>query len=210
MSDMAEIFTCRNSEQFGDGSPAVRLPNNEITVLIRDELPGMSRKQLTDDIMDAWALWAQVIGITVKLWLPEQGGKPTQVVTVHDFGDGISGIQADQQLPFGNGTNLVMRIDVPTGKRNREERIAIYCHENGHCLGMSHANPSDGVPDLMDPVLSTIHVPQAGDITVARKMGYGPPGDKQPAPTKGRYIELKEQDEAGTWWTCSGYFKRAQ
>lgn len=182
------IFTCRNPEMLGDGSLQVRLPSNLVLVQVRDELPGISRKELIDRCLEAWSLWQSKIGITVALWEENlhggQGTPPTQIVTVTNFGDGASGVLADQQLPYGNGTNLVMRIDAPSVKLSRHDFVTMLCHEDGHCLGMSHSSPSDGASDLMDPVLqSSITGPQAGDVTVARKMGYGLPGQNQPAPS---------------------------
>jgi hypothetical protein len=208
------MFRCLNPEMLGDGSLQVRLPSNLILVRVRDELPGISRKELTDRCLEAWSLWEAKIGITVALWNESlhggQGTPPTQIVTAHNFGDGASGVLADQQLPYGNGNNLLMRIDAPSVKLSRADFVTMVCHENGHCLGLSHNSPNDGIKDLMDPMLqSGIVGPQPGDVTVARKMGYGMPGQDKPVPSKGRYIEVTETDEAGQKWVCAGYFKKA-
>lgn len=204
---------CLNPEMLGDGSLQVRLPSNLILVRVRDELPGISRKELTDRVLEAWSLWSAKIGITVALWNESlhggQGTPPTQIVTAHNFGDGASGVLADQQLPYGNGTNLLMRIDAPSSKLARAEFVTMLCHEHGHCLGIMHSSPTDGVKDLMDPMLQGgIVGPQAGDVTVARKMGYGLPGQDKPAPDKGDYIELTKTDPDGSKWAAAGYFKR--
>ncbi len=202
------MFRCNNPEMLGDGSLQVRLPTNEITVHIRDDIPGWSRKDLTTDILESWALWTAAIAVKVSLWVPDSGTTPTQIVTAFNFGDGIGGIQADQELPYGPANNLRMRIDIATAKRNRGERIGILTHENGHCLGALHSSPTDGVSDLMDPVLSNIWTPQAGDVAAMLRMGYGKANAPKPAPDKGRFIELFETDEAGQKWTCKGYFTK--
>lgn len=203
------MFTCLNPEMLGDGSLQVRLPSNIVSVRVEAQLPGMSVSELEARVEEAWKRWAQVIGITVKLWRPGDGD-PTQIVSAHNFGDGSGGVLADQQLPFGNGKNLLMRIDRASASLEREMFIAMVCHENGHCLGLSHNSPVDGVKDLMDPMIQRgIVGPQPGDISIARKMGYPLPGTTAPVPAKGRYIELTETDESGQKWVCAGYFKKA-
>lgn len=203
------MFHCLNPEMLGDGSLQVRLPSNTISVQVQAQLPGLSGDELIARILEAWKRWSQVIGITVKLWQPGDTD-PTQIVTAYDFGDGAAGVLADQQLPYGAGTNLLMRIDRASVSLQREQFIAMLAHEDGHCLGISHSSPTDGVKDLMDPMLQNgIVGPQVGDITVARKMGYPLPGTTAPVPSKGRYIEVTETDEAGQLWKCAGYFKKA-
>lgn len=203
------MFRCLNPEMLGDGSLQVRLPSNAITVRVDAELPGISGAELEARIEEAWRRWAQVIGITVKLWRPGDA-TPTQVVQATNFGDGAGGVLADQQLPFGNGNNLLMRIDRASSSLPREMFIAMLCHEDGHCLGISHSSPTDGVKDLMDPMIQAgIVGPQPGDVSIARKMGYPLPGTTAPVPGKGRYIEVTETDEAGQKWLCAGYFKKA-
>lgn len=170
---------CGVSEAFGDGSGQVKLPTNRVTFAVVGSLPGIPAADLEAACMEAWQRWARVIGITVDKH-PNPKTDTTQIVTVAHLG-GPSGVLADQQLPFGRGANLRMRIDSSekwtisdNPGQGMINLLAVLTHENGHCLGLHHIS-AEGDADLMNPTYSpTIFLPQEDDVSYGRKL-YGPP-----------------------------------
>lgn len=178
---------CGVSEAFGTGVAQVKLPQSHITFRVDSLLPGLTRDDQEAAHLESWKRWARVIGVTVdKHSNPKTD--PTQFIVAVNLG-GPSGVLADQELPYGTGLNLRMRLDnnerwviadnPPSGSINL---LAVLCHENGHCLGMQHIS-ADGDADLMNPTYSPrIYVPQDDDISYGRKL-YGPPTTPaQPTP----------------------------
>lgn len=170
---------CAVRQTFGLGNQQVKLPTNIITFRVDSDLPGFTRTALEDACYEAWQRWVRVIGIKVDKHLNTKT-TPTQIVTTTRM-DGASGVLADQQLPYGSGVGLQMRIDSseryiaadnpPNGMLNL---IAVLCHEDGHCLGLQHID-AGGTPDLMNHTYRNgIFVPQPDDISYGRKL-YGVP-----------------------------------
>lgn len=204
------MFTCRVPEMLGDGSAQARLLTNDITFLVDIDdnvIPGYTRADLVDLVFEAWRRWERRLAIFIDIHTNAKT-KPTQRVTAHNFGDGPYGILADQQLPYGRSENLLMRIDIASSRLSREQFTAMLCHENGHCLGMAHSSPTDGVSDLMDPALSKIVQPTDGDIIVATKMGYGRAGTapKPPSP-QGPFGRIEVEIE-GVKYEASGLLRK--
>lgn len=192
------VRVCGVSEAFGEGAAQVKLPSNRITFSVRGTLPGITSADLDDACLEAWKRWERVIGVRVDK-NPNPKTDATQIVTVANMG-GPSGVLADQQLPYGSGMNLLMRLD--SSERwtisdapgpGQINLLAVLVHEDGHCLGMQHIN-ADGDPDLMNPTYSpSIFRPQEDDIVYGRKL-YGGPIVVEPAPEPGLPKEI-----AATW-----------
>jgi hypothetical protein len=208
------VHFCGVSEAFGAGAAQVKLPSSRVTFFCRDVLPGISREDFEAAVMEAWKRWAAVIGITVDKHANPKTDT-TQIVSVADL-DGPNGILADQQLPYGGGVNLLMRVDrvgpwvisdnPPAGKINL---LAVLTHENGHCLGMQHIS-ADGDADLMNPTYSPrIYLPQEDDVSYGRKL-YGPPISSQPPPANlpSELAGSVEFEISGAKYRGKGTFKR--
>jgi hypothetical protein len=170
---------CACTEAFGDGSQQVKLPSGLITFRVDGQLPGLSKADFEAACMEAWRRWERVIGIKVDKHANPKTD-PTQYVLTAQM-DGGSGVLADQELPYGRGTNLRMRVDHSERWTVNDapgqgliNLIAVLAHEDGHCLGMQHISP-EGDADLMNPTYSPkIYLPQEDDISYGRKL-YGPP-----------------------------------
>jgi hypothetical protein len=200
---------CGVVQSFGMGSAQVKLPSNIVTFRVDGDLPGFSRAELEDACMEGWKRWERCIGIKVDKHANPKTD-PTQIVTATRM-DGSSGVLADQQLPFGRGVGLLMRIDngerwiaADNPSQGRINLIAVLCHEDGHCLGFQHIN-AGGTPDLMNPTYSPrIFVPQPDDISYGRKL-YGPPITDVPPPVEpptvnGKPVQITVEQEGKKWF----------
>ena len=221
---MSQRFICNNQEQLGDGSPSVRLQDNHITFRVDisdNEIPGLTRQMIVDANMEAWLRWQRGVngrglGITVDIHTNTKTD-PTQIVRAWDFGDGPFGVLADQELPFGKQKGLLMRIDKrgrlvvdDTPASGHVNLIATCSHEDGHCLGFPHSSATDGVADLMDPMLSDIDGPQEGDIARGISL-YGSSTNQKPAPKPSSFwwgqINIKNQ-QTGEQLTAEGMLRK--
>ena len=176
---------CGATASFGDGTAQVKLPTSLISFRVDGDLPGITRADFEAACFEAWRRWARVIGITVDKHANTKTD-PTQIVVTTRL-DRAGGVLADQQLPYGNGMGLLMRIDTSenwgiddTPAQGVMNLLAVLCHEDGHCLGMQHID-AEGDADLMNPIYSPkIYLPQEDDISYGRKL-YGP-AKAQPTP----------------------------
>ncbi len=141
--------------------------------------------------MEAWQRWQRVVGIRVDKHANPKTD-PTQFVITTKL-DGSSGVLADQELPYGRGAMLRMRVDASerwtisdNPGQGMLNLLAVLCHEDGHCLGMQHI-PVDRTPDLMNPMYRReLYLPQPDDISYGVKL-YGPPVVETPPAAPGEY-----------------------
>jgi hypothetical protein len=206
---------CGVSEAFGTGVAQVKLPTNRITFRVDSILPGLTRDDQEAAHLESWKRWARVIGITVDKHANPKTD-PTQFIIAANLG-GPSGVLADQELPFGQGANLRMRVDASerwviadNPGPNQINLLAVLCHENGHCLGMQHI-AAEGDADLMNATYSPrIYMPQEDDISYGVKL-YGKPVVIEPPPPGGLPAEIDAVWEGvfmGATYRAKGKAKR--
>lgn len=167
---------CGNGEQFGDGTPALKLATNRPLVYVQDALPSHSWDEIWTWLAEAHARWGAVCDWRARRIMDMTEAGPTDVVnlvTVADLGGG--GILADQMLPYTGGRVLRMRINarirwqatdgaMPQGTI---DPIRTLTHELGHFQGHAHW-PVGAPPELMEPTVShTVIRPQPTEARVS-------------------------------------------
>ncbi len=175
MSD-EPVYFCGCPEEFGDGTPALRLQTNRPLILVQDALPNHPRDEIWMWMREAHARWGAVCDWQAKRIMDiteAQPGDVVQLVTVADLGGG--GVLADQMLPYQGGRILRMRLNSRINWRATDgqmtsgtvDPIRTICHENGHFQGHSHW-PQGAPPELMEPFVSqTIIRPQPTESRVS-------------------------------------------
>lgn len=184
MSDC--VYLCGCVEQFGDGTPALKLATNRPLVLVRDALPDHSRDEIWAWMQEAHARWSAVCDWQAKRIhdLSEAGPNDiVQLVTVADLGGRTNGGQvlADQVMPYAGGRVLRMRINsrvkwVRTDGPMHDgvDPARTLCHESGHFQGHSHWQVG-APPELMEPTVSQAIIrPQPTEAKVSAGW-FGPP-----------------------------------
>lgn len=195
---------CGCVEQFGDGSPALKLPTNRPLVHIQSAPPGFSADAVWMWLREAHGRWSTVCDWRANriMDLSDAGaGEYVQLVTVADLGGG--GVLADQVLPYAGGRVLRMRLNSRIRWKATDgpmtggtiDPIRTICHEIGHFMGHVHW-PVGAPAELMEPTVSqTIITPQPTEARVsAGWFGQPPPLEPGEPPTKppvGRVEELE-------------------
>lgn len=168
---------CGCVEQFGDGTPALKLPTNRPLVFIQDALPAHSKDSIWEWMKEAHARWSEVCNWKAERIMDISEAGPNdcvQLVTVADLGSG--GVLADQVLPYSGGRILRMRINHRINWKVASmgpmspgtiDPIRTICHEIGHFQGHSHW-PVGSPSELMEPTVSQIIVkPQPTEARVS-------------------------------------------
>ena len=199
MADEQEPMVCGCVEQFGDGSPALKLPTNRPLVFVQDALPVHDRDEIWEWLKEAHARWSKVCDWQVRRIMDLSEALPTDVVhlvTVADLGG--SGVLADQMLPYSGGRVLKMRINirrqwsVTDGPMhgNAVDPVRTLCHEIGHFMGHSHW-PVGAPSELMEPTLSqTVIRPQPTEAAMSASW-FGAPVTPQPPPGEDMLVCFK-------------------
>ena len=188
-------YMCGCVEQFGDGSPALKLGTNRPLVYVQDALPGFSRDVIWSWLKEGHARWGAVCD-----WLADRiddmsdagPNDIVQLVTVADLGGG--GVLADQMLPYSGGSVLRMRINSRIKWKATDGQMAsgtvdpvrTLCHETGHFQGHTHW-PQGQPLELMEPyVQQTITRPQSTEGKMSASW-FGQPVTPPPLPPSGDY-----------------------
>lgn len=134
--------------------------------------PGVDPAEVAAEYAEAVRRVAAVCGLTIVA-----AASPGDADVVASMGpiDGEWNILALSELPppdAPKGTVLRQTFDQAEVGLTKDQRVAMMAHEFCHCLGLGHATPGSG--NLMEPVLSTIGSPQAGDAAELQSR-YGPP-----------------------------------
>lgn len=170
------IPVCGCVEQFGDGTPALKLGTNRPLVFVQDALPGFSRDDVWAWLREAHARWGAVCDWKATRIMDLSEAGPTDfvnLVTVADLGG--RGVLADQMLPYTGGNVLRMRINNRIQWRATDgqmtggliDPIRTLCHEIGHFQGHQHW-PVGAPAELMEPTVSqTIIGPQSTEGKVS-------------------------------------------
>jgi hypothetical protein len=170
------VFFCRNSEQFGDGSPIYLLPTKRPTWWLQNDLPWMSHGELQEVIQKALDAWSAVCD--VKGTMAPNAQSASFLITVASL-DGPGGVLADMQLPSPGLRQQRMRIDI--AEQALKHRLpAIITHEFGHAFALQHF-PVSPPPELMEPRISNIDLPQPTEAALMAKW-YGLPQSPSPDP----------------------------
>ena len=181
---------CGCLEQFGDGTPSLKLPTNRPLVFIAAAPPGYTLDEVWGWLKEGHDRWGAVCD-----WKAERiddvadagAGDYVQLVTVADLGSG--GVLADQMLPYAGGRILRMRLNSRIAWKATDgymqpgliDPIRTVCHETGHFMGHSHW-PVGAPAELMEPTLSqTIIGPQPTEGKVSSGW-FGPPSQPKPLP----------------------------
>lgn len=180
---------CGCPEQYGDGTPALKLSTNRPLVLIQDTLPNYSRDEIWSWMREAHARWGAVCD-----WVAERindisdagPGDVVNLITVADLGGG--GVLADQMLPYTGGRILRMRLNRRVNWRATDGQMSGFvdpirtaCHEIGHFQGHSHW-PVGAPPELMEPSLSQVIIgPQPTEARMSAGW-FGNPRPTTPTP----------------------------
>jgi len=193
----APIWACRNTEQFGDGSPALKMHTNRPKVWFAASLPGMPLAKLKEIFfrgVNKWALVANVLAIDAK----SQG--EADWIIVPSRIDGKNGVLADMMLP--GPRPQYMRLDV--AENASEDQLEQTCmHEGGHGYGLFHT-PAGPPPEVMDPSLNmSVRTPQAAEAKLMESM-YGapvvaPPSAPPSGPSRSVKVEVKTVIDGQTW-----------
>lgn len=161
-------YFCRNAEQFGDGTAALKLDNNRPTWWLRDELPWLNRSRFEETIQESLDLWRAVADVDCRRAPSEAAAK--FVITTARI-DGPGSVLADMQLP--GPRQQFMRVDVAESALI-DLVVVILCHEFGHAYGLQHF-PSTPPAELMEPRLNQqVTRPQATEAALMVQW-YGTP-----------------------------------
>jgi len=171
----APLRRCRNTENFGDGSPALRLQTNRPKVWFAASLPGMPLAKLKEIFfrgVNKWALVANVLAVEAE------SQNEADWIIVPSRMDGKNGVLADMMMPGPHPQ--YMRLDV--AENASEDQLEQTClHEGGHGYGLFHT-PAGPPAEVMDPSLNmSVRTPQAAEAKLMESM-YGAP--MLPAPPK--------------------------
>jgi hypothetical protein len=166
---------CRNTEQFGDGSPALRLQTNRPKVWFAATLPGMpmaSLKEIFFRGVNKWSLVANVKAVEAA------NQAEADWIIVPSRIDGKNGVLADMMMP--GPRPQYMRLDV--AENASEDQLEQTCmHEGGHGYGLFHT-PAGPPAEVMDPSLNmSVRTPQAAEAKLMESM-YGAPMQPKPTP----------------------------
>lgn len=186
---MPAFGVCGCGEQFGDGTPALKLATNRPLVLVRDALPGFTQDQIWAWFDEAYnRRWAKVCDWYARRIrdLTEAGPSDyVNLITVDDLGGG--GILADQMLPYSGGRILRMRLNSRiqwrphNGPGQGIDPVRVIAHEGGHFMGHAHW-PAGAPPELMEPTYSpNVQEPQPTEGKVSAGW-FGPPVTQPPPP----------------------------
>lgn len=182
---------CGVQEEFGDGSPTLKLPTNRPLVLVRDPLPQHPVEEIWEWVEEAYRRWTAVCDLVPKRIFDLTEAGPNDVVnliTVADLGGG--GVLADQMLPYQGGRTLRMRINSRIKWQATDGQMVggtidprrTLCHEIGHFLGHSHW-PVGAPAELMEPTVSQkIISPQPTEAKVSAGWFGAVPLPKPPQP----------------------------
>ena len=155
-----------------------------VSYYVKLDLPGITVDQALTAYDMACRQWEVVCGIKFR----RTDSKKNANITARSglgktmFLDGRGGTLAWSHLPCGAqaDTQLPQMYDAAERWSN-QMLLAVACHEVGHAIGLSHAQPGQ----LMAPCYNAdITAPQAGDISEAMKL-YGAP---QPQALQGPVI----------------------
>jgi hypothetical protein len=162
---------CGRPDVQDDSATLCQWPMTRLTWFQQIVYPNVDPAVVEAHYAQAWRQWEEVCGITAA-----QVTDQTQARVVATAGkiDGPGNILAESELPCGAAatTQLSQTFDVADeGTLSPGDlMVACMCHEIGHALGLSHAVPGSG--NLMEPIISSISAPQAGDIAeVVRRYG---------------------------------------
>lgn len=160
-SNTDEVGICGCLEQFGDGSPALKLPTNRPCVLIQEAPVGYTLDDVWSWLREAHARWSAVCDWQARrvMDLSEVGNGYVQLVTVADLGG--QGVLADQMLPYAGGQILRMRLNSRIRWKATDgpmmsgtiDPVRTICHETGHFMGHQHW-PVGAPAELMEPSIS--------------------------------------------------------
>lgn len=184
-------YFCGSVEQFGDGTPALKLATNRPLVMVQDALPGFSRDVIWSWFVEAHARWGSVCDWQARRIMDMSEAGPNDFVNLITVADlGPSGVLADQMLPYSGGNVLRMRINsriswhatdgrMPSGK---VDPLRTLTHELGHFQG--HAHWPVGEPtELMEPTISHVIIgPQPTEARMSANW-FGVPIIVTPPPT---------------------------
>lgn len=211
MTPLPLFGCCGNAEQFGDGTPALKLQTNRPLIFVQDALPGFSRDDIWSWLKEAHARWGSVCDWQARRItdLSEAGATDyVQLVTVADLGGG--GVLADQMLPYSGGRVLRMRINTRITWKATDgamgsgtiDPVRTLCHEIGHFMGHSHW-PQGAPVELMEPYIQQAIIrPQPTEGTMSATW-FGKPATSTPPvppttpgtlPTRGTYELATQQD----------------
>jgi len=192
----ATVIRCRNTEQFGDGSPALRLRTNRPKVWFAASLPGMPLTKLKEIFFRGVNKWALVSNVRA---IEATSQAEADWIIVPSRIDGKNGVLADMMMP--GPQPQYMRLDV--AENASEEQLEQTCmHEGGHGFGLFHT-PAGPPPEVMDPSLNmSVRTPQAAEAKLMESM-YGPPLTQpgpQPLPpaTSGLTCTVRLADDGKT------------
>ncbi len=190
-------YVCGVTEQFGDGSPALKLQSNRPLVVVQDALPSFDRDAIWSWLKEAHARWSSVCDWEARrIADPSEAGQGDviQLVTVADLGN--SGVLADQVLPHNGGRMLRMRLNARIRWKATDgpmsggtiDPIRTICHEIGHFMGHQHW-PVGAPTELMEPTVSqNVIRPQPTEARVSAGW-FGAP-TTTPTPPEGGEQEI--------------------
>lgn len=188
----SSTLKCGCVQQFGDGSPALKLPTNRPLVLIQDALTGFTRDEIWLWMKEGYDRWADVCNIKPTQIMDRSDANlddVVQLVTVADLGGG--GVLADMQLPYPGARVLMMRINTRIKWKATDgpmssgtvDPIRTLEHESGHFFGLQHF-PTGAPKELMEPYIQQdIIRPQPTEAAVVRMWFGSPTPPVPPGPT---------------------------
>lgn len=186
-----KVYVCNNTEQLGDGTPALKLPTNRPCVYIQQAPSGFSLDNVWEWFNEAYNVrWAAVCDWRARRIMSLSEAEPNDYVNhikVADLGGG--GVLADQQLPYTGGRVLTMRLNSrirwkPTDGNMTSgtiDPIRVVVHEGGHFQGHQHW-PVGAPTEIMEPTITqTIIRPQPTEARVSAGW-FGEPMPQPPPP----------------------------
>ncbi len=140
--------------------------------------PGVDPAEISADYAEAWRRMTAVCGLTAS---PATSPGEANILAVSAPIDGPYNVLALSELPGTDAWASVLHqtFDSAESELSKDQRIACMAHEIGHCLGLGHSPEGSG--NLMDPILSSVGTPQAGDVAELQAR-YGPPAGEAATP----------------------------